>query len=139
MAQPGSDFVKVHAKRYKAWRIVRTAPKLVDLYKKRLKKLEGYRTAIIFPEQLLNLSQSSIYRVKEEKVGESSSVTITAINKFIPEINYGELKDAHAIFETEANDSDMIVVGGKVFMDLMLFTSKNDAVKYATKRLEANL
>lgn len=138
------DFKKVGARGYKAWRILSASDTWASIYRQREKTLRDYRSAIIFPEQLLGLDQENIFSVVVTK---QSSVrffavtsTINVIRNFKPvAISDEPLVSLGAIMEYESNNSGpgqshRICLGtssqDNSFFEKSLFSGIKDAVKY---------
>jgi len=107
MASQAINFTKVHTKPYKVWRILQAPGAWHRVYRDREVLLRNYRSAIIFPEQILGLNQTSIYKVVVVK-GSSNSVEshITALRSFglfahVPKDQYGFFVQPGRISSTE--------------------------------------
>lgn len=83
MATKAIDFTKVHTKAYKVWRIIQAPGAWGQIYRDREQKLRGYRSALIFPEQILGLNQELIFKVVVAR-GQNGAVQshITPLRKF---------------------------------------------------------
>lgn len=137
------DFTKVNSKGYKAWRIVSASGSWAQIYREREKELRGYKSAIIFPEQLIGLNQNIIYKVVVVRTGQKVDSHITAIRNFQPQGARGEqLNTLEQIREYETENSEpggshRISVGKHAgdssFYNFAWFSSQKDAIKYQAK------
>lgn len=142
-----ADFVKIHSKKYKAWRILSAKGSWVEVYTGREKMLRNYRSAIIFPEQLLGLNQSSILQVTESAGSGVFNISVHPVNRFDLFYNGVELNSLTEILEVERScygddDISRIKVGetfGQSFVSLILFTNKKDVLKYINSASSAAL
>jgi hypothetical protein len=139
-----TDFKKIGAKGYKAWRILSATGEWAQTYRDREKMLRGYKSAIIFPEQLIGLNQSKIYQVIVTRTGNTVSSQINALRSFLPKGANGEILDTvEKIREYEYENHEggalhRIAVGkghsNNTFYNHVYFTSQKDAIKYQQKR-----
>lgn len=139
-----TDFKKIGAKGYKAWRILSAAGAWAQTYRDREKMLRDYKSAIIFPEQLVGLNQSKIYQVIVTRTGQTIASQINAIVNYIPRGAGGERLDTvEKIREYEYENHEggalhRIVVGkgnnNTNFYNHCYFSSQKDAIKYQQKR-----
>jgi hypothetical protein len=142
------DFKKVHTKGYMAWRILSVNPKLSEVYQERVAKFKNYRSALIFPEQVIGLPNSSIYYVLSDKSNSEIKISIhTLTNPRIISTKDGSIDSIQDLVDWEnlngkPNDIKMANVitsyyaRSEGFMTLPWFSNKSDAVKYASKCLE---
>ena len=138
------DFKKVGTKGYKAWRILSAAGSWAQTFRDREKMLRDYKSAIIFPEQLIGLNQSKVYQVIVHKVGGTVTSQIIALNNYIPRgANDEKLDTVEKIREYEYEHHEggalhRIKVGkgnnNTTFYNHCYFSSQKDAVKYQLKR-----
>lgn len=77
------DFTQAHSKSYKVWRIISAPGHWCQIYREREQRLRNYRSALIFPEQILGLNQEFIFKVVVVK-GQGGAVQsyITPLCKF---------------------------------------------------------
>lgn len=139
-----TDFKKIGAKGYKAWRILSATGEWAQTYRDREKMLRGYKSAIIFPEQLIGLNQSKIYQVIVTRTGNTVSSQINALRSFLPKGANGEILDTvEKIREYESEHSDgsglhRLHIGKSTqdtsFYQHCYFSGLKDAVKYQAKR-----
>lgn len=139
-----SDFKKIGSKGYKAWRILSATGAWADAYRNREKEMRVYKSAIIFPEQLIGLRQSKIYQVVVHRTGDTVSSQIHAIRNFIPRGANGESLDTlekirdYEYENHEGGALHRITVGKSAqnnnFYNHCYFSSMKDAVKYQQKR-----
>lgn len=137
------DFKKVGRKGYKAWRILSATGEWARVYRDREKMLRDYKGAIIFPEQLISITQSRIYQVVVNRNGCAISSQINVIHNYTPNGANGELLDTlEKIRDYEYENH----VGGALhrinvgrgsnnsFYNHCYFSSQKDAIKYQQKR-----
>lgn len=151
MATKAIDFTKVHTKAYKVWRIIQAPGAWGQIYRNREQALRGYKSALIFPEQVLGLNQELIFKVVVAK-GQGGSVQshITPLRKFglyVPEdksAKYpyskpGQLTSMDEIRRWEADNQNpgdthrlMVNITGQewCFDRFELFSSLKDAAKF---------
>lgn len=139
-----SDFKKIGSKGYKAWRILSASGAWGGTYRDREREMRNYKSAIIFPEQLLGLNQSKIYQVIVTRTGQSILSQIVALRSFIPRGINGEVLDTvekireYEYEHREGGALHRIAVGkgnsNTTFYNHHYFSSQKDAVKYQQKR-----
>lgn len=138
-----TDFKKIGSKGYKAWRILSASGSWAQTYRDREKMLRDYKSAIIFPEQLLGLQQSKIYQVIVTRVGTVITSRIVVIRSFIPLGAGNERLDTvekirdYEYQHHEGGALHRVTLGGgdnTTFYNHCYFSSQKDAVKYQAKR-----
>lgn len=138
------DFKKVGTKGYKAWRILSAAGAWAQTYRDREKMLRDYKGAIIFPEQLIGLTQSKIYQVIVTRSGSTISSQINVIHNYTPKGANGESLDTvekirDYEYENHVGGALHRITVGKAgnnnnFYNHCYFSSQKDAIKYQAKR-----
>jgi hypothetical protein len=138
------DFKKVGTKGYKAWRILSASGEWAQTYRDREKMLRAYKSAIIFPEQLISLTQSRIYQVIVTRNGNTISSQINVIHNYRPRGANGECLDTlekirdYEYVNHTGGALHRITVGNSVnnnnFYNHCYFSSQKDAIKYQAKR-----
>lgn len=137
------DFKKVGTKGYKAWRILSATGEWARTYRDREKMLRVYKSAIIFPEQLIGLTQSKIYQVIVFKMGGTVTSQINVIHNYMPRGASGESLDTVEKirnYEYENHEGGALhrITVGKAgnnnnFYNHYYFSSQKDAIKYQAK------
>jgi hypothetical protein len=74
------DFKKVTSKSYKVWRILQAPGAWGQIYRDREQTYRNYRSALIFPEQVMGIGGSSVYKVTAHCVQRSLTTNITNIH-----------------------------------------------------------
>lgn len=143
------DFTKIHTKSYKVWRILQAPGVWASIYRNREEILRNYRSAIIFPEQLLGLNQGNIFSASLSMNNDMRSASVAKVNRITLLLDRDPVSNFQEIYDWESEHHDakavgLIKLGSPVsygsdikFCDLNLFTNRKDAVKMATKYLEA--
>lgn len=80
MAHQAIDFTKVNTKSYKVWRILQASGDWAQVYRDREQAYRDYKSAIIFPEQILGLNQRNIYKAHAYFVQKSVNSYITGVS-----------------------------------------------------------
>jgi len=158
MATQAISFTKVHTKPYKVWRILQAPGAWNRVYRNREARLRHYRSAIIFPEQILGLNQASIYKVVVVR-GSSGDVEshISTLRSFglfahVPKDQYGCFVEPGRISSTdelsywesqnsENGDTHRLMVSSGSdpkwsFDRYDYFTNIRDAVKFQQREQE---
>lgn len=138
------DFKKITTRKYKAWKILSVSPHLSQFYKERESRLRAYRSAIIFPEQILGLNNSPAYHVSCSSSASGIGAGITVLHD--PKLRShtdGYLETIGEVKQWEefiGQISDLNLKTGphteNTFLMMDLFTNKKDAIKFATRYLE---
>src|ERR1700759_1977302 len=151
MARLAIDFNKVNNKKYQLYRVMQTSDIWSRIYRDRIKAYSKYRTAIIFPEALLGLNQNNVYCPRYSKANTIINVTISSIplSRFmifdIATDDFTPIKNLEQIekFENATTTNDFVAYlhftqsGLNLpFADCALFSSKNDAIRFAITKLE---
>jgi hypothetical protein len=140
------------SKKYMPWRILRAPGKWASVYIERARTLRGYKSALVFPEQLIPVLGSSVYSVdystnnSNETPNRQTSLVEVKIHKFseVQLILSGEkgqptVEDVFRYEDEHDTEPGHIRVAGggwmASFFNSALFTAKRDAVTYAKKRL----
>jgi hypothetical protein len=106
MATQAIDFKKINSKGYKVWRIIQAPGAWGQIYRDRELKLRNYKSALIFPEQLLGLNQKLIYKVQVHRLGSTVSSHITGVRCFCPaDANRKALTTAQEVYDYEADNA----------------------------------
>lgn len=152
------DSKKLLSKSYSTWRLVMAAGAWSELYRERMRKYGNYRSAIIFPEQILGLNQSSIYSASVVANGNTMSSSIGRIGSFELWADLGgqrsswtRLRTVEEVYDFEAANS---TADGYNYLAIQpaqtstynsktkfaeygaLFSGKSDAVKWVARQLE---
>lgn len=145
-----TDFSKIRTKSYKMWRILQAPGIWAQIYRDREQKFRDYRTAVIFPEQIIGLNQSEIYSVATSTPEYSSrtrTVTLHTHSNFELILKVAAAESVGEIVEWESSNhasdaiSDMRIssphqsTSRPFFASTNLFTSKKDAIKFAQKAI----
>jgi len=141
------DFKKIHSKSYQVWRILQAPGVWGQAYRERVTFLTGYRSAIIFPEQLLGLNQSQLFIANLDGTSSRRSATINTLDE--PHLIFaGQIINSfQEIYDLESENYEMgdlasMRVGksdtttSPNFHNLNLFSNKKDAVMMACRYLE---
>jgi hypothetical protein len=158
MKREAVDFNDMRSNRYKTMRILSAPGIWSSVYQERIKKLSGYRTAILFPEMLLGLDQARIYAVCTKKTYGAALVNIQRLSPkqicILDEYdNRSTIPNRNGFldFEQRCNDDEAykklfftdtglpVLPDLLVFGNLALFTSKADTLKFANNVLETKL
>lgn len=138
------DFKKIGSKGYKAWRILSASGEWAQIYRNREKMLRSYKSAIIFPEQLLGLNQTKIYQVIVTYSSDTVFSQVLIIRDFAPRAATGEVLDTLEIIREYEHENQgggevhRVSVGKKnannSFYNRSYFSGEKDAIKYQLKR-----
>jgi hypothetical protein len=138
------DFKKIHTRKYKVWKILSVSPHLSQFYKERESRLRDYRSAIIFPEQILGVVDTPVYHVTCSSPESSIGVGIRAVREFhLTSTKDGVLEtiqDVKAWEDFVGEVSDLYLSTGPhnkhAFLMMDLFANRKDAIKFASRYLE---
>lgn len=140
------------SKKYMPWRILRAPGKWAPAYIERARRLRGYKSAIVFPEQLIPILGSSLYEVHHstnngnENSQRQTSMVEVKIAKW-PNIRLvlsGEkgtptVEDVYRFEDEHDSEPRHILVEGGTwttgFMQSSFFSAKRDAIAYAKKKM----
>ena len=145
---------KLLTKSYMTWRVVQAPGVWSSVYRERIKRMGNYRSAIIFPEQLLGLNQNSIWSAAGSQSGKTLTASISRHSLFklysaaTRANSFNRIEDVYD-FESKYHDEaalKLLLLTTDVdsfyklnFSELgLLFTNKNDAAKWCSKFIEAN-
>ena len=136
-------------KRYKIWRIVRCSGAWIEIYRHREKRLRNYKSAIIFPEQLLELNQSTVWSAHAKPEPSSNTSTdsivigITKWASFQPCGSNSRLRSIEEILDFEDQNSKSeevhrLTIGKSniAFKAIFLFSNQREAFRFATSQGE---
>lgn len=73
------DFKKITTKSYKVWRILQAPGAWGQIYRDREQLYRNYRSALIFPEQVLGIAGSPVFKVTTSCVQRTLSSHITNV------------------------------------------------------------
>lgn len=146
MAQ-AQDFKRIHTKSYKVWRLLQAPGCWGKVYREREMLLRNYRSAIIFPEQLLGLNQSLLFTASTTVSSEGRSASVSSLNtpKLLLDGGTVDYYDDIYDWESENNGNDALksmcigrsgAYSNIPFWNVTLFTNRKDAVKMASRHLE---
>lgn len=141
MAEEAIDFKKVTSKKYRLWRILHSNPIWATIYRERDAQLNQFRSAVIFPEQLLGLNQNRIWSVISLASDGEVTIKIKALYDFKLYIDRIPVVTSEQIFEFEQgmkqlNDKRLLAMSSNGSLDftlMNLFTNLDDAVKFGEK------
>jgi hypothetical protein len=147
------------SKRYMPWRLLRASGQWASVYAARARIMKGYKSALVFPEQLMASSGTTLYcvalgfgvsngktdkhrvRVAVDKLigvslqidGIKGKPTIDEIYDFEEESSMKpDVQGLKLLIPSRDPSSDS---NSTSFMNNYLFTERNDALKFAKKRL----
>lgn len=151
------DSKKLLSKSYSTWRLVMAAGSWSELYRERMRKYGNFRSAIIFPEQILGLNQSSIYSASVVVNGSNITSSIGRINGFELWADMGakssawrKLLTVEEVYDFEAANSNQDGYNCLAIQPAQtssynsrtkfaefgaLFSGKNDAAKWAAQQI----
>lgn len=142
---------KLLTKSYQTWRVIQAPGQWAQFYRDRIKQVGNYRSAIIFPEQLLGLNQKSIWTASGTISDKNMVVSVNRITSFSLQAQQDRgrktLETVEQVYEFEAAYHDDLsalylananqVYNTPKFIDFKtLFTSKADAAKWACRYAE---
>lgn len=153
------DMTVVNKKNYQLYRVMKAPGAWGEFYRKRINQLHNHPGAIIFPETLLGLNQTTIYAINASIVWPSTpefKVGFKTVSNFTLRTRSGDLRSLEDILEYETSNPVLTVeeayslsfpnIGSDVnftnrssvnFMTgSALFTSKRHAVRYCNKLFE---
>ena len=139
------DFTRISTKSYKVWRILQAPGVWGQIYRDREERLRNYRSAIIFPEQLIGLNQSQVFMMSVDQIGtDRRTVTVSGISKTNLYLDNGLVSEYQQIYDWESQHHNNDALTGMTlnspsnstyqsvqFHTLNLFTNKKDAIKMA--------
>jgi len=145
------DFVRINSKSYKVWRILQASGVWGQVYRDREERLRNYRSAIIFPEQLLGLNQTQLFITTIGSMTlNTRTVSVASVDNKHLQLHGGTVSHYNEIYEWEGENNGSEALKGMTigtinhdpdryfssgsntpFSDLNLFSSKRDAVKMA--------
>jgi hypothetical protein len=137
------------SKKYMSYRILRSPGVWAQAYIDRAKHLRPYKSALLFPEQLLPIAGANIYHVYYQNTHSNQTVEVSITKWTNPHIEIPGVKGMPTLeqlydFEHEnsqsASDLNLLkVIAGswdKTFLSLYLFSGKRDALAFAQKNLK---
>jgi hypothetical protein len=150
---------KLLTKSYMTWRVVQAPGVWASIYRERIKRMGNYRSAIIFPEQLLGLNQNSVWQSFGGADGKSTTTSITrhGVLRLGSETGtrtrevefFNRIEDVYEFEAKYSNQSDLdkLVMRSEAnsyfqpkFHEVsQLFTNRNDAAKWCGRFIEASV
>lgn len=150
------DYKDLNAPNGQIYRLMQCPSDWHHIYKTRIEYFGGYKSSIIFPEQLLSLRQASIFAVSFRKSELSVNASIEIINSYrVYSMDRNIWLDTiESILEAEENKKETITIGknnswkinGKyngqyVFNEVIgmkaLFSSRKDAKAWAKSKVKS--
>ena len=152
MATEAVNMKELLSPRYRLYRVMQAPGIWRQIYADRIASFGDYRSAVIFPEILLGLNQSTLFTSSNAVSASACSVGVTAI----PHNGVCTLKETitkvQSIHEFEEDNQDLETAKNLLFSNASqarysfdhrtfihttpLFTNKNDALKWAMRALE---
>lgn len=142
------------SKKYLSWRILRSPGAWARAYIDRAKELRTYKSAIVFPEQVLPIAGAGLYMVNYSSDNSNNNpsrqtrqvgVSICKLNHCRLEVDgikgtvsVQELYDWEHENQTEADFKHIRILNSgatQQFLDQNLFSAKRDALAFAKKML----
>lgn len=142
------DSKKLLSKNHRVWRCLQAPGDWGQFYRDRQKALENYRSAIVFPEQVIGLEGHDLFIVNNTKSGVvSTSIGIVrGVTIGTYQETFGTIQDVYD-YELEnqsqqAINSLMVRYPGSLltsyeFSKFAYFSSRKEAVKFAQRFIEA--
>lgn len=142
------------SKRYLSWRILRSPGDWAKIYIERAKDLRTYKSAIVFPEQLLPIAGAGLYSVEagSNNGNNNPNRQTTEVQVSIVKLNFCRIEldgingtvSVEQIYDWEHENQSsadinrvriLTASGTKMFIHHNLFSGKKDALAFAKKQL----
>lgn len=150
------DFKKIGTPGYRSYRVLQSPGLWAQVYRNRIAAFGDYRSAVIFPEQLLGLKQTLIYVASCSDSTNSCGVTVAAIREWSLMNTHRQtrLETAEDILEFEStyhnslSETEYLGFGGtngysktlhRFTSNAALFTGKHDAYKFVNKFMDKKI
>lgn len=140
------------SKKYMSYRILRSPGVWAQAYIDRARHMRGYKSALLFPEQLLPIAGADIFHVYYQSTHGKHTVEVSISKWPNPHLELAgskKMPTVEQIYEFEHENDQSVsdlnllkVVAGsweKSFLSLYLFSSKRDAIAFAQKKLKSLL
>ena len=147
------------SKRYMPWRILRAPGAWAPAYMARAKAIRRYKSALVFPEQVLAIKGAGVFEVlgRDDNANRNPNrqtseveVTIRRLDSCEILVNDKVAKSVEQIYEYEDQNDETVdlmtiyigfgnagrTTNGQPFLSRYLFSAKRDAVAYAATRLK---